>query len=77
MKLALHIRLPFGWHHRWGEMAHDTSRRHSLGRTKTEMPPPAPLAQPVVWILMIVTLALIAAAAYLLWAKVSSVWPFL
>jgi hypothetical protein len=41
------------------------------------MPPPAPLAQPVVWILMIVTLALIAAAAYLLWAKVSSVWPFL
>ena len=77
MKLALHIRLPIWRHHRWAEMAHDTSRRHPLGRTKNEMLPPAPLAQPVLWILMVVTLGLIVAAAYLLWAKVSSVWPFL
>ena len=63
--MAVHIRVPFGWYHPRRQY---TRRLHSESRHFSE---------PIVWLLVLVTVGLTAASAYLLWAKVSSMWPFL
>lgn len=65
MKIAAYFHSPFGLY---------DINRHATQNTRTEA---APLAGPIVYVLAIFTLGLTAATAYLLWAKVSSLWPFL
>jgi hypothetical protein len=65
MKMAVHIRAPFGWHH---------PRRENARRLHSG---PSRFSELIVGLLVVATLGLTAASAYLLWAKVSSLWPFL